>query len=413
VIKSRFAWLAILISLQIFAGGWNVETLTLADQFTPKFKDTYVYSVSGSCNAPSIPMRKLRDFINLEKIKSDYFEKGHLEVFLGLQKEKSRKTKKAPLTVIIPGAFNKRTSQQSRRFIKFFKDRGHHTLVLPNPWSTDYIACKPFHKPGHIRKEIASVYQVIRSVVLDLKKKNVLGGEVQVVGVSYGAFLTAAAYGLDKEHSDPILNGDATMFSPPYNLANTLEQFSFMQRTTEDVIHEMSLWSLLRYGKKFCSLKSDDELEPLDFHVAMGLSIFGGFQWNLVDAVYLYDKVWKINKVPSKIPFGLNPAYKKWKKELSFLSYLYDYAPENIPILNSETSSILYWMDKARTRNASRMRILISNDDFLNGPGDWQINKGLLKDQSDLIILESGGHYGFRSDAWFQKLMNISFPAKN
>lgn len=84
---------------------------------------------------------------------------------------------------------------------------------------------------------------------------------------------------------------------------------------------------------------------------------------------------------------------------MSFTRYYEIYAPNALDVIRSDQGDLYSWMERAQIAGSFKSRIMLSSDDFLNDNSNWpQRAHG-----EETVILENGGHYGFRSLRWYKQ----------
>ena len=83
---------------------------------------------------------------------------------------------------------------------------------------------------------------------------------------------------------------------------------------------------------------------------------------------------------------------------MSFTRYYEIYAPNALEVIRSEQGDIYSWMERAQRAGSFKTRIMLTGDDFLNDNSQWP-QKAF---DEETVILENGGHYGFRSLDWYK-----------
>ena len=154
--------------------------------------------------------------------------------------------------------------------------------------------------------------------------------------------------------------------------------------------------------KKYCKLKNDRHVSKRDLQRVEGIVIRGGFYDGLIGSVGKYNRIFKLKNIPDVFFGKLSKRYKNWKKSFNFKTYFDEFAPKNLEVLKSKFGSFYYWKERAKRSGYNNFRVLLAQNDFINAPED-------IISSPDTIILETGGHYGFRHLKWFDRFLDISF----
>jgi|SaaInl4_135m_RNA_FD_contig_81_484809_length_1680_multi_3_in_0_out_0_1 hypothetical protein len=403
--------------------GWNERAREYASTYSTPYKDGFLSSLAATCNLKRVPYKKM--VVNIEKweVFSPEMEKGKLKVDVGLQRDAEGKVLRAPLAIYIPGSFVNLNDKQSNRWLNSLTRLGYHTVVFPNPFGTDFIKQVPISKFGTVTEEAKTVYGMIRRAFGLLRQMGALDGSVRIIGVSSGGFFTAAVAALDAEHKNPIITTDATILAPGFHLGRGMDRLDEYVEEQREPYQEM--WLLRMYVKlrKICRMKDPSNPSEKVLRDSRGIVTFAGFYEELVNSVKRYDKTRSLNKVPKK-----GKALGQWRDRFAFSVYYDEFNPEGEKIIRGEHGHLYYWLGRAYKAGFPSIRVLTTTDDFFNDPGVWGDMKsnplmddalgvyGLMNDekmwsriQKDLIVLNHGGHYGFRSNPWFENFIRIAF----
>jgi hypothetical protein len=422
-------WFSLVLTLVFPAfSEWDTSVIQHGLSFSTPYKDSFFASIAGTCGLKNIPYEEMSVKVEQKKVPTLGMVMGTLGIDIGLQRDKVGRIVKAPLAIFIPGSFVNLGERQPNRWMDALTRMGYHTLVLPNPLGTDFISKIPVEKWGSFTPEAETLYGVIRRMHSQLSRRGVLSGVVRIAGVSSGGFFTSIIIALDAEHRDPIINSDATIVAPGFHLGRGMDRLDgFVEELRQD-FQEMSSLRLLYKLRKICRVKDPLNAGQNILRDSKGIVSFAGFYEELVSSVKRYDSVKRLNKVP-KNPFPwTNEAYKEWRDQLKFAKYYADFNPEGQVIIRSKKGHLYYWLDRAYNAGFPSVRILTTIDDFFNDPGAWSplesnpLRTGMGgvydlmldptawdKIQKDLIVLDHGGHYGFRNTPWFKIFLDLAF----
>jgi len=419
-----------LLAILVFPGfsDWDLSVRQHALSFSTPYKDSFFASIAGTCGLENIPYEDMSVEVERKKVPTLGMVMGTLAIDRGLQRDRQGRLKKAPLAIFIPGSFVNLDERQPNRWLDALTRMGYHTVVVPNPLGTDFISKIPAQTWGSFIPEAETLYDVIRKVHAQLKRKGALSGPVRIAGVSSGGFFASMVIALDAEHRNPVINTDATIVSPGYHLGRGMDRLDgFVEELRAD-FQEMSSLRMLFKLRKICRVDDPVHAEPDILRDSKGIVSFAGFYEELVSSVKKYDDVKHLNNVP-KNPFPwMNNEYRKWRDQMTFAKYFDDFNPEGKAIIRSEQGHLYYWIKRAYAAGFPSVRVLTTTDDFFNDPGAWgplvsnplahgmDGTYGLMLDaaawdriQNDVIVLKNGGHYGFRNTAWFKVFLQLAF----
>jgi hypothetical protein len=390
-----FLIIAFYLSSLSLSAAWDSKLVSYAKKFESKFKHTYLDTLHGVCGLSSYKKSKINGKIEKLKIKIPTYFKDDLEASLVVQRD-GKLEKKAPLIIVFPGSFTNLDEDQAIMWMQLFSKLGYHTLLLPNPWSTDFIKSETNFLLGDFLNEAESLAFASKKVYRDLQERDLLStSQIQIFGLSHGAFIASIVnYQFAKEKLNVA---HATLVSPALNLNDS---FHILDQHIEDSIEierdRSFLGSIINF-LKICKSESIEELSPKNISASKYLTAIEGFQKDLATSLIAYDDIKELNIVP------LDQAKKKkWKKNLKYSEFFKSFAPELLPLYKSEKSQIEYWTEKTQKLGKKNVRILVSDNDFINK------NKK-LRSSTSILYLKGGGHFGFCSSPWFEKFLELSF----
>jgi hypothetical protein len=286
--------------------------------------------------------------------------------------------------ILIPGAFANLDDHSAINWSHRFIALGYHVLTVPNPWGTDFISHKANFKLGDFVKEAQALYQSMRHSILYLEGRELLDGEISLTGLSYGAFLSAMIKAFDTEQMNPLIDGNVTLFAPPFSLGRTLER---LDDAIEEVRHDyLSTNLMLVYYKlrMVCALTKIDDLTQLRRHDSKGLVIRFAFHEEMINSFTLYNKQWNLDLIPKK-----RSEREAWRISMDFATYFSRY----------EKSRVSYWIQKSINNGFNNIRLHAAEDDFLNDEKVWPAFR------NDFYLVEHGGHLGYQYLPWLDNLI--------
>lgn len=380
---------------------WGDSLRDHATRYTRPAEDTFVSTMMGVCKARNPNIKKKGKFAEVY-FKDPSLQDGRLQsniLYLSekkvvVRRGKSETTfipKKAPLFVYFPGAFSDIDNDQTNRFFEDMNKLGYHVATFNSPLNKNFIKTKPNFKPGDFMKEAQTLHRGLQYVVDHIKAQGLLEGDlVYLTGVSYGAFMASIVTNLDYD-SRNLITGGTTLISPPANYERSIQIIdNFIDETREDFAGLSFSTKYSRY-LTVCQRHSKRLLKKY----AKGLTIFIGFQENMVASVKVYRKVNNINDTPLNDP--------DWEENLTFQQYFDWYAPELNAVYQSKNSKLRTWVDRAN-RRGKVIRIFAAEDDWLNDPNAWA-----YYNPENLLTVHKGGHYGFHHLQWYDTLLSTLF----
>ncbi|MGB0452444.1 MAG: hypothetical protein ACPGJV_01915 [Bacteriovoracaceae bacterium] len=381
--------------------------------YKPNAKDSFVSTLLGFCKRPN------KSLFGLAKIETKKFNDKELQkpvqvkyaLHSKVEKPKSRlrnlqqklnekKTYtplKSPLVFVFPGSFGSVSGIDSTRFIHDYIQLGHHVVTFPSPLHPSFVSLKASYKPGDFVNEAKTFYRLMQKIISDLESRNLVDrNNIRLSGLSYGAFLATIITALDGEQLK-LLTGETTLISPPADYGKSVEILDQYILEVAEKSSEQGFFGIIGDYFKVCSNEASQE--ELQFN-AKALSVYHSFQKNLVK---MTDKYLKTHDLPVK-----SQGKSKWQKEFTFKNYFDLYAPELWGFYTSELATLKYWVDRAQ-KESNNILIISAKDDWLNESDAWD-----LYPEEQLLLVEHGGHYGFRNTSWFASVLKgiFSLPKK-
>ncbi len=356
------------------------------------------------------------------ELKSPYFETEKFHISLSLRKNWFGRVQVRPLIVFLPGVFGGLESPSVFRAIQNFASRGFHVLALPNPWSLEYINNLPlkvkgqkdaqYAEPGELDREALVVLDIVGQVKEDYIPHGAVS-KTLLVGESYGGLL-ALVTGAEDDTVSPIIDGPITMFGPPLDVGAALKGLDQGYLQTKEPYKEECKNQELRLTLKYYMSTEDSSWDSRMLRCASSL-VYQGFHKNLVASAHALKE--------------LRGLVYEVSEDLQFQDFVRLFTPNNeVELRLGEKTNLLYWIKKYPLERRNLLRIMTSNDDFLNrkenlpvinrNPLSWdlvkdEMSKGIKgKTESSVLVLPWGGHIGFVGLKRFQELINISFSTR-
>ncbi|MCO4780918.1 MAG: hypothetical protein KC646_01235 [Candidatus Cloacimonetes bacterium] len=399
--------ISLLFTTVNFSAGWSQEVIDHSEKYSHPFQNGFVATLSSICNKPKTKEKNMIVPVEQWEMPVESLLNGPLPLRVGLQQDDQGNKIKAPVLFYIPGAFSNLKNGQSRQWMDEGTRLGYHVISPPNPWGTDYVGLKPKAMLGDVEEEAKSIYSAFRQAITRLDKDGLVDhSKIRIAGVSAGSFLTAIISALDAKNDSPIGFYDSTILSAPFNFGRTLDRLDQVVLESKEPFMGMSLVSVLLRYKSFCKAEKKNELTEKHYETAQGLTVYQGFHSELIKSIKVFDKVNNLNSIPGGVLGSLSPKYKKWKRSMNFHKFFDVYAPETKVKLVGKYGDLLYWINQAKKSGYDHFRVINCEDDFLNADALWN---AYAKRGKDIILLEDGGHYGFRHLPWFKEFFQVAY----
>ena len=287
---------------------------------------------------------------------------------------------KAPLSIFFPGIFGHYDGQLSPNLVSMWERKKSHTAVIPNLFSKDYIMAQPIYKEDVTQTDIAVAVEVFKDLYRPLKDKIT---HVNLVAESLGSFVASATLTeLQKMSEFKHLHFNLVLLWPPLELQKVLNNFDQEIKASLPVYKNCSFW--YRYPIVFYHFYLQDRPKGIDSDLVTCMDSYlyhGVFGEGIKKSIKAYGEV--IEKEIDPLPATFNDYFQIYNKD--FYSMI---------VGGDKKLKLQYWLSQVDMKRSS-LRIISSQDDFINKGLDW--NK-LLKDinltEKNLILLSWGSHSG-------------------
>jgi hypothetical protein len=302
------------------------------------------------------------------------FKTGKLPVYL------RKLDKKAPMLIFMPGIFGQHDGQVSPKLIQDMENYDAHIFVPPNFLSKNYINNSPLYGDDPSSLDIEIVLEVIDEAIKRIGQENI--SKVHFIGESLGTVVASGAYAEDSMRKNPILkNGTLTLLWPSVNLRNSM--LSFDKRIDGSVeMHQKCYYFFQMPGLLYHFIMQETpQGMNKDFQNCMGSFLYHETFMKAANKSFEAFKEHQ-NKMVSVIPKNFSEFFKYYQPKF------YEMLDNNDTKLN-----LSYWLKKGKKNNPIPIRIISSNNDFINDGIDWnKFQKGIGAEDNQIILLEWGSH---------------------
>ncbi|MGK5084696.1 hypothetical protein WDW37_15485 [Bdellovibrionota bacterium FG-1] len=381
-----------LLLLTLFCVGLSgiSEASAHQGQFTPKDKTWAVQSYQAFEQGPFSAsvhgiFREITRYRSISvsyediTVASSYLRDGGLTVQLHIEKNRDGSPRRAPLAVVLNPLFSESTFAQMNRFIEFFGSRGYHVVVFQNSFSDAVTKQAPVFFPGDLRAESAMHREAVQSVVQRIGAANVT--EINLVGLSYGAFLAAVIQADDAAAAQPQFTGPAFLLNPPYDILNSARNLDRFGRESQDTgLLGCALSAPALFYNAF--LVDDNQRIHMNEPCAKAFLSVVGFRGRLKHMLSSLNK---------SMNLGLSSEHLD---SLSFETYVSQLAQVKV---DGGMSELQYWMRRAQDHGYDSFLVLGSADDPINERFDFATSQAGTIDPNHWLEMKTGGHTGLRS----------------
>ena len=353
------------------------------------FSNSWVGTVWSSCWARKFKGKELAAEHVVAPVESEGFHEGHYLTNFLINRGEKGKVRRAPVTFIINGIFGEPVSGLVKQVAIQLLERGHHVVGLGNPLGTWGLKQKPTYTAANFVEESQVYLDIMNKAYGWLDEKGLTNGEVHLVGVSYGGFISGIIKSLDKTSRGNLINGMTTLLSPPLKMGPALRNMDHALFQTKS-LGKMPDWVLALVSLRFCALPPRRFVDPVQLNWAKALFGYYGFQRSLADSTILMDELYDLGKVPTD-----KKVRKMWRRTFTFSDYIAEYANDLGELMDSSYGELYYWLDQVPEEE---VQIFASLDDPLNEEVEWPSGE-------NTFLIDYGGHYGLRAFKFFDEFL--------
>jgi len=305
--------------------------------------------------------------------------------------------KRAPLIVIVPGVFANSDDPIARGATRWFSQMSYHVLTMPNCWSRDFAKADPVYTDEYPSGEAKVVVEVTKWAIKEIGANNITS--VSLFGESLGALTAAVVYARDSQQRKPLFTAGATLTWPPIALHDAIGLLDHLMTSTDSLYDSKCHHLIKRLITKWRILRGKYILDPTDDEIECAPAIVAQYSFRH-ELIKLAKQVNSTRHLHRDVP-----------KDLTFARFIHEYAPRYAAALkaNDEYGSLRYWLNQTSSRAMQNVRILTSEDDFLNDPHDWDTPGFLDSPKDQIIIAHWGGHIGLTDTKAYEGLLKVQF----
>lgn len=304
--------------------------------------------------------------------KTPLFRSGELPLYL------SSRSTHAPLIVFMPGIFGETTRGLTPQTITMLEKLDAHLLVVPNIISTQYINAHSLYGDDVVQSEVKVMESALDYALTQLGGRV---GKIHVVAESLGTAVGSAWGAYDGSHQKRL--SSLTLLHPPQSLPAAMKNFDAIIEEHRPYVGSCGkprmLWNLFT---GFVVRDVPKNLTVQDKRCFAAEALVNKFVGSAVRNYNAYAV--SENKDTSYAPQGFTDLFSHYRPELwSMLEK------------NDKRLQLSHWVKQINGNKSPALRILTSQDDFLNRGLSWEnfvTDTGMAVD--DLLVLSWGGHSG-------------------
>ncbi len=304
---------------------------------------------------------------------------------------------RAPLMVIVPGVFSNSDQSIAKMAMKWFSKMGYHVLTVPNCWSRDYMKADPVYTDAYPIGEARVVENLTEWAINEIGVEKIT--EAHIYGESLGALTAAIVYARDSQLKHPMFAGGATFTWPPIRLYNAIDLLDKSMIETKALYDTKCRHSIKRLKTKWRIMRGKYILQPTADDVECAPSVV---------AQYSFRK--ELIKLAEQVN-DTQDLHKRVSPDLTFTRFVRDFAPRYTPAMKADDpyGSLRYWMTQMSSQAREKIRVITSEDDFLNDPRTWAESGFLDSPKDQLILAHWGGHIGLTNTEAYEGLLKVQF----
>ena len=366
----------------------------LLKSYNPSITDPYILSIKSQISKVKykLPIKK-NNKIRKHFISTSHFKAGKIPYLLGEEKgDKQRR----PLLVFIPGSFSKLFSTITKNFHKRFIRLGYKVFSFENFLCDCLISRGPEFSFFDARAQGKAYYEAIKNIHSDLYEKGKVSDEVILFGQSYGGFLGSVIYALDSKKDKPLFNKGLHVYSPPFDFTRAFEKLDNLLYEAQKDKTFGNIPSYLLTALQIKNIDKEAEITERLREKSLGVFADYGFKSYLKKMLIAYHE--DVNRL--EIPETLSRK-KEFYEKLTFQKAFSLIDLEGLKnFRSSQERKLSYWIFQAIKNGQDDIRILSAEDDVINDSIDSK-----LIETPYLMVLPTGGHFGYKRLLWFDKLL--------
>jgi hypothetical protein len=390
----------------VFSAGWTDEERYHAKTFHTNIQDPYILTLKTYSEKPSMsfPFKK-KSKIRKAFISSHYFKKGHIPYLLG---EAKNDNKIRPLIVYIPGTFSKLFSQITKDFHLRFIRLGYRVISFENLLHHEALDRGPLFNLLDAKAQAKAYFEAAKAIHKHLHQEGKVNHDVALIGQSYGGFLASVMFDLDATNSkklkDNFFKEGLHVYSPPFDFSRSVERFDeILKEAKKDKFFGRHI-SYIATHFKVSQVDKESEISPRLRSRSLSLFIDFGFRFYLQKTLESIQRLKGTTFIPRK-----KGNKKKFFENLTFRQAFYLMGPADfLNFTKSEERTLSFWIKSAIKKGRNNIRILSSQDDMINDGID-----PILRGSSYMMMIPTGGHFGYRQSLWFDQLLVKVFEKKD
>jgi hypothetical protein len=268
---------------------------------------------------------------------------------------------------------------------------------MPNCWSRDFAKADPIFKDEYPSGEARAVEEITEWAINEIGVNNIT--KVGLFGESLGALTASVVFARDSQLRYPMFTAGATFTWPPVRLYDAIGTLDKTILDTDAIYKSKCHHLIKRLETKWRILRGKFIREPTSDEIQCAPSIVAQYSFR----AELFKLAKQVNKT--------RHLGKTVSPDITFAKFVHEYEPRYAAALKAtdEYGSLRYWMNQTSARARENIRIISSEDDFLNDRRAWDEPGFLDAPHDQLIMAHWGGHIGLTDTKEYEALLKVQF----
>lgn len=300
---------------------------------------------------------------------------------------------RAPVVFYLPGIFQDSCNASTYQAVRLLLQAGNHVVFVPNPLTKEYRQREPVAAPAQFIQEAEVILAFMQSFKAAWSERI---QSLHLAGASYGGFLASIVAALDAQREDTVLDGQTTILFPPLHMTSSVALLD----------------NLISSALAPRWIMRPRHLVGLSFH-QMLIDLVERIQ-----AQYHLDRAARagVRAYPSRVQQKLEAfdgTNRTHREAVNFKNLLHDYIGVRLEFYQRPESHLSYWLNQAYIHGNTRLRVLLTKDDWLNEQSELVRLPDWLQNNGNLLIRSHGGHAGFVAAPWFAQFVSQSMNLRS
>lgn len=268
-----------------------------------------------------------------------------------------------PLVIFFPGIFGSHEGDINHWNANDFEKSNLHVGMVPNFLNKNYISAIPkYTKENALSIDVANNLDAIEEIIDHIGVKNI--NKIVFVAESLGTFIASSSIRFQESYPRIFSRLDKVLLLwPPLDIKNSLSAFDKKFKYTTKAHEDCSyILKLPKFVKHFFWQDHPENVSSEDAHCFSAYLFHSGFKSGLRKS---FDAIKETREEPNE------------QEPENFTEFINAHNPNFLSTINKDPKKVKlsYWLKKWEG-NGVKIKILSSEDDFINRPSDWNQVEG-------------------------------------